>query len=620
MSCHEPVNADPITFTLKKAKALGELVLTVTDNYELPLNPNSTLSLNKEEMGSVQCTQCHSENRKITPSKGILIDHKVHEEKEIQCTACHNRVAHNESGDWEPVLSDPEGVKSVKHANYMTMTACFRCHTLTNEVPEGGIKAPGKCSACHPADFDLKPSNHDAKDFYPAGHAKLATAKVDRSTGRPVVAAESASEETTAAEGAEGEAEGEAAEAEGAEGEALNLLAVDNVNYCSTCHVIDKFCADCHGMEMPHPEEFKTKTHPELVKTKLDKCDLCHQVKKTGYLFCNNCHHGSASKWTYDPKVKWTTQHAKAVTTNGVAGCLGTCHEQKFCVDCHTKLKPVPTSHKDAKWLRDKLTVTAYGSTAAAPSGKHALAAGKAIDSCEVCHGAGGTGSAFCKGCHGMDMPHPDTFKKNHVSGSKTPKLCANCHTFKELCSDCHHKDAKNGIAWVKQHPKAIAAGGAAQCFEKCHEDKQFCVSCHTKLKAVPASHNAKNWTRDLALKKAAGHSTAYKAQTDSCDYCHGTGGVEAKFCKSCHVLPMPHPANFKDTHKADFAAKKLTKKSCENCHNTFFCDNCHHTGSVANQPWRTYHPNLVKKNGAQPCFKCHEPTFCSYCHVRLIH
>ncbi len=620
MSCHEPVNADPITFTLKKAKALGELVLTVTNNYELPLNPESSLSLNKEEMGSVQCTQCHSENRVITPGLGIIIDHKVHEENEIQCTACHNRVAHNESGDWEPVLEDPSGEKSVKHANYMTMTACFRCHTLTNEVPEGGIKAPGTCSACHPADFKLKPSNHNAKDFYPAGHAKLATAKVDRATGRPVVAAESASEETTAAEGAEGAAEGEAAEAEGAHGESLNLLAVDNINYCSTCHVIDKFCADCHGMEMPHPEEFKTKTHPELVKTKLDKCDLCHQVKKTDYLFCNNCHHGSASKWTYDPKVKWTTQHAKAVTTNGVAGCLGTCHEQKFCVDCHTKLKPVPTSHKDAKWLRDKLTVTAYGSTAAAPSGKHALAAGKAIDSCEVCHGAGGTGSKFCKGCHGMDMPHPDTFKKNHVSGSKTPKLCANCHTFKELCSDCHHKDAKNGVAWVKQHPKAISAGGAAQCFEKCHEDKQFCVSCHTKLKAVPASHNAKNWTRDLALKKAAGHSTAYKAQTDSCDYCHGTGGVEAKFCKTCHVLPMPHPANFKDTHKPDFAAKKLTKKSCENCHSAFFCDNCHHAGSVANQPWRTYHPNLVKKNGADPCFKCHEPTFCSYCHVRLIH
>ncbi len=615
MSCHEPVNADPITFTLYKAKALGELVLTVTNNYELPLNATSHLAMDSDHMGSKQCTQCHSANRVITPSEGIIIDHEVHEEEEVHCTACHNRVAHNESGAWEPVLLNPEdNVKSVKHANFMSMTACFRCHTLTNEAPEGGLKAPGKCSACHPKEFDLKPSNHDDKGFYPKGHAELATAMVDRSTGKPVLGAEKESHEGTGA----AEADGHEAESTEEEAEGLHLVAVDEVNYCSTCHVVDKFCMDCHGMDMPHSEEFETKTHPEVAKTKMDKCDLCHQVKKTDYLFCNNCHHGSASNWKYDPKVEWQTQHAKTVSTNGVAGCLGKCHEQKFCVDCHTKLKPVPTSHKDAKWLRDKLTVTKYGSTPAAASGKHALSAAKAIDSCEVCHGSGGTDSKFCKSCHGMEMPHPDTFKKNHVSGAKTPKLCSNCHTFKELCSDCHHKDAKNGVKWTKQHPVAVASGGPNQCFEKCHEDKQFCVDCHVKLNAVPASHNAKDWTRNLALGKDAKHSAAYKDQTGSCDYCHGANGVEAKFCKNCHVLPMPHPSGFKDTHKADFAAKKLTKKSCTNCHNDFFCDNCHHKGSVEKQEWRTYHPTIVKKSGAEPCFECHKETFCSYCHVRL--
>ncbi|MEN6430163.1 MAG: NapC/NirT family cytochrome c [Coriobacteriales bacterium] len=611
MSCHEPVNADPITFTFKKAKSLGELVFTVTNNYELPLNPDSKLALNTEEMPSKQCTQCHNlDTRKVTPSPGIIIDHAVHEENEINCTACHNRVAHNESGDWEPVLFNPnDGPKSVKHQNYMSMTACFRCHTLTAEAPEGGIKAPGTCAACHPADFDLKPANHDAKDFYPKGHAKLATAKIDRSTGKPVLGEES--EEATEAE------EAEEAEAE-EEAEGLHLVAVDKVDYGSTCHVVDKFCADCHGMEMPHPAEFKEKTHPELAKTKLDKCDMCHQVKKNGYLFCNNCHHGTKSNWKYDPKVKWQTQHAKAVTTNGVAGCLGTCHEQKFCVDCHTKLKPLPTSHKDAKWLRDKLTVTSYGSKAAEPTGKHALAAIKAIDSCDVCHGPGGTNAKFCKGCHGMEMPHPDTFKKNHVSGRKTPALCANCHTNKELCSDCHHKGAKNGVPWTKQHPKTVAADGATPCFEQCHQDKQFCVDCHTRLKAVPSSHKAANWTRNVALGKAAGHSTAYKKATDSCDYCHGSGGVKAKFCANCHKIQMPHPDGFKDSHKADFQAKKLSKAVCTNCHTQYMCDNCHHPGASAKQPWRTYHPNIVKKSGAEPCFKCHKETYCSYCHVRL--
>jgi len=310
MSCHEPVNADPITFTLKKAKALGELVLTVTDNYELPLNPNSTLSLNKEEMGSVQCTQCHSENRKITPSKGILIDHKVHEEKEIQCTACHNRVAHNESGDWEPVLSDPEGVKSVKHANYMTMTACFRCHTLTNEVPEGGIKAPGTCSACHPADFELKPPSHNEKSFFPKGHAELAA---------------EAAKETSAAMAARGEGEG-------AEGEVLALVSVESVNYCSTCHDVEKFCFDCHGVEMPHPATFAA-NHGKEGKATPKVCAQCHARggSKDGTEFCNACHHKDG-----DPTKPWIPQHFEAVKKSGAEPCFQ-CHEPTYCAKCHVR-------------------------------------------------------------------------------------------------------------------------------------------------------------------------------------------------------------------------------------------------------------------------------------------
>jgi len=617
MSCHEPVNADPITFTLYKAKALGELVLTVTNNFEIPLNADSHLALDAGHMGSEQCTQCHSlETRVVTPSKGIIIDHAVHEENEIHCTVCHNRVGHNEGGDWEPVLTDPSsGERSHKHQNFMSMTACFRCHTLTGEAPEGGIEAPGKCSACHPADFDLKPANHKEAGFYPEGHAKLAVAPLDRYTGRPVPGEEAeSSKETTAAE--HGSEEGK----EGKEGEShvLELVKVTEVDYCNTCH-LDTFCMDCHGMEMPHPEEFKAKTHPSVAASKPEKCDLCHQTSKNDFLFCNSCHHGTKVDWTYDPKTPWQTQHAKTVVEKGVQPCLGACHEKQFCVDCHTKLQPLPASHKANDWLHNELTVTVYGSSAAKPTATHATSALKSIDACEVCHGEGGANARFCKDCHGMDMPHPDTFKTNHVSGRKTPDLCRNCHQFEEICSNCHHVGASTKVSWQQQHPKTIAEGGANQCFEKCHEDKQFCVDCHTRLNAVPSSHEAKNWTRNLALGQAAGHSTAYKAATDSCDYCHGTGGVEAKFCQDCHKLPMPHPADFQAQHATDFQAEKYAKSVCENCHNQFFCDNCHHTGASQSEAWRTFHPDIVKKDGAEPCFECHEPTYCSYCHVRLI-
>ena len=57
-------------------------------------------------MATKQCTQCHSDNRVVTPSPGIIIDHEVHAEKNVNCTICHNRIAHDEN--FELTLTDPQ--------------------------------------------------------------------------------------------------------------------------------------------------------------------------------------------------------------------------------------------------------------------------------------------------------------------------------------------------------------------------------------------------------------------------------------------------------------------------------------------------------------------------------
>lgn len=632
VSCHLPVNADPITFLYHKAHAgiLGGYQLA-TKTYSVPLNPVSHLALNYGHMGEGQCTQCHNmERRNVTPSAGIIIDHKAHSEAGIHCTACHNRVAHPEAGI-DLIAKRPDtGEKTAMHADFMTMTACFRCHTVTGNPAAGEeFEAPGNCSACHPANFELKPANHKAADFYPKGHADLAMMEVDHVTGRPAENivrpyeyGKSEGDEAHAAEGAEatGTVEGDEAHgpdyAPGADDHTLHLAPVQDVEYCLTCHVEQSFCLNCHGMEMPHPEEFKTKTHPETAATMIDKCEFCHQQSTT--LFCDSCHHGKQVDWTFDPAMPWQNQHAKTVVEKGVSPCLGACHEKQFCVDCHTNLKPVPTSHAAADWLHGGLTVTQYPDGRAVPTASHALLAQKSIDACDVCHGPGEIAAAFCADCHKVEMPHPAQFKTNHVSGRNTPQVCANCHQQRELCSDCHHKGAVNGTPWQQQHPVTVAADGAQPCFEKCHQDKQFCVDCHVNLKALPTSHKTGDWTRRVAVDQPAKHQVAYKAATDSCDYCHGEGGVKAAFCQSCHQLEMPHPSGYDEGHQKDLQAG-TPKTVCTNCHTQqIFCDSCHHPGAVAEQPWRTFHPAVVKKDGAQPCFKCHEPTFCSYCHVRL--
>ena len=68
MACHMPAGANPVVFILHKAEALGELYMTVTDNFELPLNAESEVSL---VMKSTQCTQCHNmENRERHAQQG----------------------------------------------------------------------------------------------------------------------------------------------------------------------------------------------------------------------------------------------------------------------------------------------------------------------------------------------------------------------------------------------------------------------------------------------------------------------------------------------------------------------------------------------------------------------
>ena len=73
VSCHLPVNGDPVTFLYHKAHAgiVGAYEL-ITKTYAVPLNATSHLALDAYHMGEEQCTQCHNmETRTITPGPGI---------------------------------------------------------------------------------------------------------------------------------------------------------------------------------------------------------------------------------------------------------------------------------------------------------------------------------------------------------------------------------------------------------------------------------------------------------------------------------------------------------------------------------------------------------------------
>jgi len=203
------------------------------------------------------------------------------------------------------------------------------------------------------------------------------------------------------------------------------------------------------------------------------------------------------------------------------------------------------------------------------------------------------------------------------VTGRDTPSVCANCHQQKELCSDCHHQGAVNGTPWQKQHPVTVASSGADSCFQKCHENKQFCVDCHMELDALPTSHEAKDWTKRASIDEPRSiRWPTRKRRTPARTAMVKVASRRSTARTATHGDAAPE--RIQGHTQGDFEAKKYTQDLCEGCHVQYFCDRCHHEGAVESQPWRTYHPNIVKQTSADPCFECHEETECSYCHVRL--
>ncbi len=399
MACHMPVGANPVIFLLHKAEALGELYMTVTNKFELPLNAESEVALT---MKTKQCVQCHAlDTRPITPSPGMKIDHAKHEEKEIPCTICHNRIAHNE--DFELTLTHPTtGEPNQKHEDFMSMDACFRCHDqepgaatgAVRRLPHGRLRAQARPAICR-------------LNFMPRSTARWPRWRL-RKLPRP----EGVRSDDNDSRGQDGVVQAERGLAEEPLGEML--IPVGAVYYCGTCHkrgVLHQLPrhADAAQQGVRGARRRQgSQGHPVQSKVIPEKCVMCHGVNDKTH-FCDECHHGTKVDHEFDAKKPWINQHPKAVAKSGVKACTEKCHTPKFCVDCHTRRRSFPRRTSRQTWTHPvKPSQSDYGKSDAPVKAKHALAAQDSIESCEVCHGAGGANAKFCKSCHKLEMPHHD--------------------------------------------------------------------------------------------------------------------------------------------------------------------------------------------------------------------
>jgi hypothetical protein len=98
---------------------------------------------------------------------------------------------------------------------------------------------------------------------------------------------------------------------------------------------------------------------------------------------------------------------------------------------------------------------------------------------CEGCHSE--QVSARCIDCHGLELPHPVTFRGEHARmSSQNPPLCVRCHEQagpNQPC-DCHYETNVHGTynAWFPQHGPYATTNYPGGCM--CHENT-FCAMCH---------------------------------------------------------------------------------------------------------------------------------------------
>jgi nitrate/TMAO reductase-like tetraheme cytochrome c subunit len=201
-----------------------------------------------------------------------LFSHQLHIDEKIDCIDCHGDVAQNEAG------------QTVLRPDMVTCMDCHKAQYVKN-----------KCSTCHTADEQLKPTNHNLTFMHIHG---------DLSRNE--------------------------------------IMTVNNNKNCITCHT-KQYCQDCHEAEnidrLTHPLNFEF-THALDAQSKESNCITCHESRS----FCSDCHVDN-NILPHNHTVGWSNnipddggRHSLEASID-LENCM-TCHErnaEEVCALCHTK-------------------------------------------------------------------------------------------------------------------------------------------------------------------------------------------------------------------------------------------------------------------------------------------
>ncbi|MDI6901755.1 MAG: hypothetical protein QMC79_08700 [Anaerosomatales bacterium] len=266
-------------------------------------------------------TLCHSTSEAVIAAAEI--DH-------ASCVSCHEQpglwgVVGNVSSRTRMVVRELQGDASDPRAT-LHPAGCLGCHgDVLDEVTESpaGIRmshrepvsAGMSCTECHrTVGHTERRSEATMSQCLPCHDAEQASADCETCHVLDPLTQGIASEESTKTLGS---------------GRVVYPTVPIDRRECSGCHDEESECDTCHGLRMPHSEEFIEGDHASAAAfERKELCYRCHEVWE-----CNSCHRNFDAHG-----LNWKYEHRASAWD---AGC--TCHQFRsdrdypICYRCHDR-------------------------------------------------------------------------------------------------------------------------------------------------------------------------------------------------------------------------------------------------------------------------------------------
>ena len=325
MACHMPVGANPVVFLLHKAEALGELYLTVTNNFELPLNAESEVALT---MKSTQCTQCHdaeqahrhahrrasSSTTRSTPRTGVDVHDLPQPHRARRGLRAHARP------------TPRPGKPNRQHEDFMEMTACFRCHSQGEPV---ATEAARRVRRVSPARIRAQAAEPPAARLLPRGprQARRRRGEPHARERRDVVAQRRVDRDAAARARRRGEGEGERAPRRSARrcprsSRSTSAPRATRRSSASTA------TAACRCRTRPTSQERTASSARKSPRR-------ARSATASGGEGCDACHHGTTIGYAVQSGASRGARSTRRPSARSVPRAASSCHNPTYCANCH---------------------------------------------------------------------------------------------------------------------------------------------------------------------------------------------------------------------------------------------------------------------------------------------